>query len=87
MSGFVRLGRCGAGEEGVDEALDVSVHHPGDVMSRELGPMVFYLLVGEEDVGANLVAPGDFGLGRIQLLALLVLLTLVEVVESGTENL
>jgi hypothetical protein len=81
------LGGLGPGEEGVDKAFDVSVHHAGEVVGRELGPVVLDLLVGEEDVGANLVTPGDFGLRRLELLALLVLFAFVEVVQSGAENL
>ena len=47
------------------EAVEVAVEHIRGARAFEAGPEVLHKLVGLEDVGADLVAPADLGLGGI----------------------
>src|SRR3954471_13663862 len=67
----------------VDERIQVPVHHLLHVGDLQLGAMVVHHRVRLEDVGADLAAEGDVGLGRLQLGLLLLLLLQRALVERG----
>src|SRR3990172_1501992 len=84
-SSRLRVGRLE--ENRLDETVQVSVQDRGDVPRLLARPMIFDQLVRGQDVGPNLVAPGDGRLYPLELGHLLVLLPLVVIVEPGPQDL
>ena len=71
------------GEIGVDEAVQVAVHHGVDVAGLIAGAVVLDQGVGHEHVGADLAAPGDLLLLALDVRDLLQVLPLLDLHQLG----
>ena len=69
------------------KAVDVAVHHRRHGAGDVAGAVVLDHLVRLEDVGADLVAPGNVALLAVEPLALGFLLVLLNEVKLGLEHL
>src|SRR5688572_4290582 len=76
-----------AAELGLDEGVDVAVHGGLDVVGFLAGAEVQDLLVGLENVGTDLVAPGDVALLTVGALGLGAALVFLELEELCLEDL
>ena len=57
-------------EKGLDETVDVAVEHTVGVADLVAAPEIFDHPIGLEDIGADLVAPGNILLGTLELVEL-----------------
>jgi len=74
-------------EHRLDELVEVAVEHPVYVPDLQFGPRVLDEAIGLEDVGPDLVAPGDFGFEVLHLIDLLPFLFLLELIKAGGQHL
>src|SRR5678809_414408 len=68
-----------------DEIVEIAVEHALRVALLDAGAQILDARL-VEDVGADLVAPADVGLGVLHLLLLLVLLAQLQLVELALEH-
>ena len=76
--------RCGEG--GGEEAVDVAVEHRAGVAGFDAGAQILDHLVGLQDVGADLVAPADIGLGGVHRVGRRLALLQFSFVEPGAQH-
>src|SRR5262245_66672530 len=68
-------------QPGFHERVEVAVEHGAGIGGLHAGAQVLHHLVGLQNVGADLVAPADVGLGRLLGGSLLLALLHLELVE------
>ena len=78
--------RCGAGEVGVDEAVEVAVHHGVDVRALKARAGILHKGIGHEDVGADLAAPLDLLLHALDVGNFLEVLALLDLDELRAQH-
>ena len=54
-----------AGEGGGEKSVEIAVEHRTGIRGLDPGAQIFDHLIGLQDVGTDLVAPADIGLGRV----------------------
>ena len=86
-SGFRHpVARGGAGEVGVDEAVEVAVHHRIDVRHLVARARILGERVGHKDIVADLAAPFDLELRALDVGDLVEMLALFDFNELGAEK-
>ena len=81
------LRRPGAGAQpDIDERIQIPIHDPLCIGGLMSGPVVFHLIVGMEDIRADLAAEGDLALLVLQMVELLALLLPVVMEQPGAQN-
>ena len=73
-------------EPGFDEAVEVAVEDGIGLAGFGVGAVVLDHGVGLEDVGADLVAPGDFAFFAVEFFHFAAFFVLLEFVEFGAED-